>query len=118
MIRFNYRGFHGCPSLCGLHVELLPDGRTLVICTELSDNSGTSVTNFAEELATLVCGRFGVAPDRLVWIEHYPASPVHGPEPDWDLVEFTWDGARFQDPNWRPMRPQDWKQLGIAAPDA
>lgn len=46
----------------------------MVIATELSDNPGVSVTNFAEGLATLVCRRFSIDPEKLIWIEHYPAD--------------------------------------------
>ena len=118
MIRFEYHGFHGCHSVCGLDIQPLADGRTLVICTELPDNPGTSVTNFAEDLATLVCRQFGIVPAKLVWVEHYPASPSHGPKPDWDWVEFTWDGRQLQQPRWRPVLLKDWIQLGLPAPAA
>jgi hypothetical protein len=58
-------------------LELIPlaDGRTVVIATERPDNPGTSVTNAAEELASQVCQRFDIDPDKLVWIESYPADP-------------------------------------------
>jgi hypothetical protein len=118
LIRFAYCGFHGCPSVCGLDIQPLANDRTVVICTELPDNPGTSVTNFAEDLATLVCRRFRIASDKLVWIEHYPPSASHGPKADWDRVEFSWDGDCFQQPRWRPMRSEDWKQLGLCAPEA
>jgi hypothetical protein len=116
LIRFEYLGFHGCPSACGLDIQRLAGSRTLVVCTELPNNPGTSVTNFAEQLATLVCQRFAIAPQDLLWIEHYPASETHGPEPDWDWVEFTWTGHEFIHPRWRPVRPEDWKQFGVPDP--
>ncbi len=101
--------------MCGIDVRPLADTRIFVICTELSDNPGTSVTNFAEELATLVCRHFHIAPNKLGWVEHYPASESHGPVDDWDWVEFRWDGENFTQLHWRPMRPEDWIELGIAA---
>ena len=120
MSRFEYRGFHGCPSVCDLDIRSLANGKTLVICTEVPDNRGTSVTNFAEELATLVCKQFGIVPDSLVWVEHYPRGVAHGRLPDWDLVTFTLAGDgtnfHFESPQWRPMRDEDWKQLGLEAP--
>jgi len=116
MLRFEYRGFHGNPAVCGLEIQPLADGRTLVICTELPENPGTSVTNFAEQLATLVVQQFDIAPDKLVWIEHYPASASHGPNPDWDWVDFEFDGICFRHPEWRPVRLIEWIQLGLPAP--
>jgi hypothetical protein len=115
LIRLEYLGFHGCLSVCGLDIKRLADGRTRVTCTELPNNSGTSVINFAEEPATLVCRHFGIDPRKLGGIEHYPASATRGPEQDWDWVEFAWTGYRFIHPPWGPVRPEDWKQLSISA---
>ena len=48
---YHYTGLHGCESKCGLRITPLTDGRVVAICSELPDNPGTSVTNFAEKLA-------------------------------------------------------------------
>jgi len=122
---YHFEGFHGCQSECGLSVIRLPDGRTAVICTELPNNKGTSITNFAEDLAGLVCTEHGINPAKLVWIEHYPPDDSrtglrHG-KPSWDLVTFAvalHDGKRvvFEQPQWRPMREADWRELGLTAP--
>ena len=84
---FDYAGLHGRPARCGLELIELPDRRTVVITTELSDNPGVSVTNFAEELATLVCNMFCIDPMTLVWIEHYGypdrVTPKRPREHDW-----------------------------------
>ena len=49
---YKFRGFHGCLSECDLDIVRSSSKTTLVICTELPDNPGTSVTNLAAELAT------------------------------------------------------------------
>jgi hypothetical protein len=72
--RFEFRGLHGRLAACGLERIDLADGRVVIIATELHDSPGVSVTNFAEELATIVCQRFEIDPKKLVWIEHYPAD--------------------------------------------
>ena len=64
---YNYTGFHGCDSKCELQII-----NNLVIATEIPENEGTSVTNMAEHLATMVCQTFGIEPKHLIWIEHYP----------------------------------------------
>ena len=137
---FRFRGLHGCRSHCDLEIISLDDRRTVIIATERSDNPGTSVTNIAEVLATLVCAMLEVEPDRLVWIEHYTpdSCPVcggsgrradslqcrgcHGQgkrrERDtYDLVTFAKKAAScgwvFSDPNWRPMSEEDWKTFGL-----
>lgn len=137
---FDFAGLHGMPARCGLEIIPLFDGRTVVICTELSDNPGVSVTNFAEELAMLVCAGWNIHPERLVWIEHYPADPCpvcngtgrrekgfscrtcdgrgkRRGAATYDLVTFTVTKVQNQwilsEPQWRPMREEDWRGLGI-----
>lgn len=118
---YHFRGLHGCESKCGLRILTREDGRVVVICSELPDNPGTSVTNFVEELAGLVCVEYRIHPTRLVWIEHYVSHRRH-PKPDWDLVTFksVSDGRRavFFEPQWRPMRVADWRELGLPMPGA
>jgi hypothetical protein len=126
--RFEFRGFHGRGAWCRLEFIPLTDGRTLVIAIELLDNPGTSVTNVAEHLASHVCDEFGIDPDRLVWVEHYG----YGPDRTYDLVTFSrrekeavqwfpavlrqhpdgWPGY-FEEPDWRPMRDEDWRAMGL-----
>ena len=60
-------GIH--PSKCGAEAY-----DNVVIVTELSDNPGTSVTNAAEAVASEACRRFGIDPNSLVLIEHYPMT--------------------------------------------
>ena len=137
---FGCDGLHGRPARCGLEIIELPDGRTVVIATELSDNPGVSVTNFAEELATLVCNGFSIDPNTLVWIEHYPADPCPvcagtGKAKDgascracrgrgtrreaasYDLVSFKIQKVRgewlLSYPAWRPMKEANWRELGL-----
>ena len=78
----------------------------VVVATEVSDNEGTSMTNMAEELATMVCKAFDVKPDRLVWIEHYPERPISKRESfkeSFDLVNFTRNDDQFLSPRWSPL---------------
>ena len=123
---YHYIGFRNCKSKCGLGITRLKDGRIVVICSELPDNPGTSVTNFAEELAALVCAEYCIPADNLVWIEHYPPDePRHGlrrGKASWDLVTFKvalGDGEQtvFDEPQWRPMREADWRELGLTPPE-
>ena len=118
---FKYGGFHGCPSFCRLELIPLPDGRTVVIATELADNPGTSITNAAEILASFVCDQFRINPDRLVWIEHYGYGNATCPERSFDLVIFSrtysvkWSGSiHFKEPRWQQMVERDWNMLGLA----
>ena len=118
--RYRFRGFHGCDASCALEIMRILDGRSVVIATEMKDNPGTSVTNFCEHLAYRVCVEFGIDPSKLVWIEHYgypmPGALRRHPR-TYDLVTFLLmpaghDGV-FTNPKWRPMRAEDWLELGL-----
>ena len=67
--RYEYKGFGGCDCHCNLEVY-----GNLAICSERTDNEGTSVTNMAEQLAKAICVEFDITPSKLLWIEHYPAT--------------------------------------------
>ena len=107
---YEYKSQWGWDSKCGLEV-LNQQGFTLVIVTELDDNPGVSVTNFAEHLATHVCLDLQIDPMKLVWVEHYPDAgkrpypyPAH-----WDAATFTFDilHGHFHSPSWfRVTEPQ------------
>lgn len=88
--RFDYKGLGGCDSHC-----FIKRNGNVVLCTESPINQGTSITNFADELAMLVAMKFKIPFVSLVWIEHYTEHDDH--EETFDLTEFsqTWKGAFF-----------------------
>ena len=104
---FDYSCPNGLRGRCGVEVTPLPSiMSTLVVVTELDDNPGMSVTNAAEHLASQFCARKGISPNRLLWIEHYPAKGEgrRTIRESWDFVSFGWDWSRgvFGEPEWRP----------------
>jgi hypothetical protein len=139
--RFEFEGLHGRKAACGFELRELPTGRAVVKVSELADNPGVSVTNFAEGLASIICNRFGIDPADLVWIEHYPVDPCpvcdgSGKRRDgtevcracdgrgqrreaasYDLVTFDVKRVRDQwvlsEPNWRLMKEEDWRELRL-----
>jgi hypothetical protein len=60
----------------------------VVICSELPNNGGTSVTYAAEQLAAEVI-RSHKLPTPLVWIEHWPKEATDGDEERFELVVFS-----------------------------
>jgi len=60
----------------------------VVICSELPNNGGTSVTYAAEQLAAEVI-RSHRLPTPLVWIEHWPKEATDGEEETFELVVFS-----------------------------
>ena len=88
----------------------------VVICTELRDNPGQSVTNAAERIAGEVIS-FHRLPTPLVWVEHYEDGARGTPEDPhtFDLVTFesyevedlgAYMGEKRQrigEPSWQPL---------------
>jgi hypothetical protein len=59
-----------------------------VICSELPNNGGTSVTYVVEQLAAEVI-RSHRLPTPLVWIQHWPKESTNGREDSFELVVFS-----------------------------
>ena len=100
---YNYEGFHGCVCICDLEII-----KNLVIASEMPENEGTSVTNFAEQLATRVCQEFEIEPKHLIWIEHYPERDGVSRKyaESYDLVSFNLNGdGVFSNPRWTGISP-------------
>jgi hypothetical protein len=60
----------------------------VVICSELPNNPGGSVTNSAEVIAAGVIQN-NKLPTPLVWIEHRPEESTNGGEETFELVVFS-----------------------------
>jgi len=109
MERFEYKGFGNCNCVCGL--DIIGD---MVICTQLPDNTGTSITNMAENLAAMVCDKYAIPMENLIWIEHYPAGFYRANDlATYDLVTFelvddprSMESKRmFANAQWTRMQP-------------
>lgn len=113
---YEYEGYRGCYCKCDL--EVIRGGMTtLVICTELEDNPGTSVTNAAELIATRLCQEDQtINPEGLIWVEHYPersAGRWQKPFPEtWDMVTFTYrDGRTLRRPAWHHSTAEEVQDI-------
>jgi hypothetical protein len=105
-MRYDYRGFWNCDSRCDIEAHRRTDGKYVFVATELPGNPGTSVTNFAEHLATAMRGQYGLKPDQVIWIEHYPEAKGRRKE-DFDLVQFlAVEGEVFRTPVWTRITEQ------------
>ncbi len=91
--RFDYSGFSGYPAHC-----YIKQNGNVILCTESPENDGTSITNMAEGIATLVCQKYGISFDQLIWIEHY-INLSDGET--FDFVTFQVEGNRLVHPKWK-----------------
>lgn len=105
----DYAGYHGCASWCDVQIERAGED-VLVVVSERDDNPGTSVTNCAEVVATVVAARLRDVPVwRLRYVEHYPARS-HS-EATFAEVTFEWSGRTAALPEWRHLGADGLDQL-------
>ncbi len=57
-----------------LRIYKIAFDQVVVIVSELQDNSSRLITREASTLIDLVCYNFGLAPEKTMWVEHYPAG--------------------------------------------
>lgn len=81
------------------------DAGAVVILSELADNTGISVTNTAEELATEIARLYHLTPATTTWIEHYgPFSYSDGRRDEtFDEITFTWHNGIASRPDWHRL---------------
>ena len=85
-----YKDAGGHPAHCRVRIYLPEDMRDapVVICSEVPNNPGESITNSSEAIAAAVI-RANELPTPLVWIEHWPKESTDGGEERFDLVVFS-----------------------------
>jgi hypothetical protein len=110
---FAFKSYNLCDGICRLERLNLGDGRVMMICEEIQENPGMSVTNAIELIAFQICFHFDIDPDKLVLIEHYEES--FGDRDEWHLVTFSSKPpqSNFENPKWIEMTTSDWAQLGF-----
>lgn len=95
-----------------MRVYQAPDRTPVIVCTELPENTNTSITNAVEYLAAeLIVRHFPVRfehPEPCIWIKHYQGRP------NFDRVTFAaWSPRRVYErgvervklgePSWSPL---------------
>ena len=118
--RFGYKGYGSIPSFCYIDIHRT-ENFTVVIATEPDydeEGAGTSVTNYAEHIATEVCKQYNIPQEKLVWIEHYDRkrTTLREARETWDLCAFKrertpvrgyWDYPSgdmvFTSTKWQPL---------------
>jgi hypothetical protein len=87
---YPYKDAGGRRAHCRVRIYL-PDDMSdapVVICSELPNNPGGSITNSAEAIAAGVI-QANELTTPLVWIEHRPEESTNGGEETFDLVVFS-----------------------------
>ena len=83
------KGLRVLRSQCRVRIYVADDPKDaeVVICSELANNLGTSVTEAAQTIAGEVIKHHDLS--RPVWIEHYPPEATNGWDETFDLVAFS-----------------------------
>jgi hypothetical protein len=111
-----YKDAGGHPAHCRVRIYLPEDMRDtpVVICSELPNNPGGSITDSAEVIAAGVI-RANELHTPLVWVEHWPGESTDEGEETFDLVVFTsyevterapylgQTKAWLEEPTWKPL---------------
>src|SRR5918992_255792 len=86
---YPYKDAGGSPARCRVRIYLPEDvlDAPVVVCSELPNNPGGSITNSAEVIAAGVI-RANELPIPLVWIEHWPQETTDVEE-TFELVAFS-----------------------------
>ena len=122
---FSWKGFGGVYQLaagqCRLRIFDLSQGDhrkvthlkpMVVVLSDLPHGGpglrSVSVRSCASHIATSVAHRFNIAPQRMTYVEYYPASCYgehneHMIPAKIDAVEFTWFDDKAMHPKWRPL---------------
>jgi hypothetical protein len=87
---YPYKDAGGHPAHCRVRIYLPEDmhDAPVVICSELPNNPGGSITDSAEVIAAGVI-RANELPTPLVWIEHWPRESMDGGEETFELVVYS-----------------------------
>jgi hypothetical protein len=85
-----YRDAGGSPARSRVRIYLPDESGDLpvVICSEVPNNPGGSITNSVEVVVAGVI-RANELPTPLVWIEHYPKESTDGGKETFELVVFS-----------------------------
>ena len=114
-----YRGYWSEGGRCRIRIYRGEGQPPVVVCSQLPDNTNTSVTNMAEYLAAEVVEE-RTLPTPLVWIEHYPEH--EGRIGEWSPVRFSsWEAEevclggvrrrRVGSPRWFHRAPEEAEGL-------
>jgi hypothetical protein len=97
----SYKDAGGRPAHCRVRIYLPEDMHDVpvVICSELPNNPGGSITSSAEVVAAGVI-RANELPTHLVWIEHWPVESTEGQETFELVVFFSYEVVERERPTW------------------
>jgi hypothetical protein len=108
---YDFKGLWEEAGKCRIRVYKDSSSPTVIICSELINNQGGSITTIVEDLAHAIW-RLEGEPVQFFWIEHYPASLSRTNEDTFHHVTFAQvPGGRFFSPLWDVSTREDVERL-------
>ena len=104
---FVFKGLGNSEGVCHLKIFSQPNKIFIVVLTELTENTGASITNSYEKIVTQVYHKFlaEVPFNKITWIEHYDKNSYEKSDnkhETFDEVNLSYhEGAKkFSSPHW------------------
>ena len=110
---FAFSGLWDIPSACGLRI-LKTDENYIAIVSELyKKNPGSTVTDVPVQLATQICIKFSLEPEKLIYIEHNPetATKLSFYEEEFFRVHFVIEDKKLSNPVYEKISKDDLDKL-------
>lgn len=110
---FAFKSPNKFDGICRIEKISLESEQVVVICEDVEENPGISVTNAIESIALQLCKHYKVEPLNLILIQHHHKSFIG--EEEWLLVKFDNKSPNsfFEGPTWISMKVEDWEALGL-----
>lgn len=86
---YRYKGLRGCDCKCDIEIN-----GNIVTVKELEDNHGTSITNWAENLANEIAEKYGIDKAEIIWLECYEKWNEYA------VVKFELKDGELCNPTW------------------
>lgn len=80
---------------CRLRIYKLSFDTAIVIVSTLPEDSSLALNGMMLELIHVVCYRFGLAPNKTMWIEHDPGWHPNSQEKYYEII-LIWNEANWQ----------------------
>ncbi len=105
---YEYLGYFNSEAFC--KVRVFYGLNDIVIIEELRENTGTSITNMIEVLATQLLDKYNLSCGSVTWLEYYGYCTGDIGE-SWSIVTFDWDGVQYKHPQWKHIDYKDAKKI-------
>ncbi len=108
--RFPSNHLYNMPGRCRVRIYKRKNGAHTVLLTELDVNSGETITNACERIATDLTSARKLNAKTTRWIQH---DPPHDDLPHvFEEVQFTWGSRKTAtDPQWQPLSDEQAEAL-------